>query len=410
MQKASWMAAFLIVGFVASHSLAFGQDLPFPLFLVSDETADTQEILPASEYYLIREGIDHADNTTTPTDSTPSLFEVCSGEDRCCDLWGNACTSQECSNSCGCCDIAASAPSSGWYFQAEALFLHRDNQLRNRPVVVTSDTGNTVLSTGDLNGDWGVGQRYLLGRQLDACSAVEASYFGIIDWNTGNRLASQTNNLGIPPDLNVPGTDYANADTMRIRSSSRLNNVEFNYVRTVSGSPWHGTSILAGFRYVNFNNSFNIASDDGDDILSHYNIKAKNNLYGAQIGLRTVRTYSRWGWDVTGKAGLFGNDAKQRQFIEDQPGGLIRPLPGDGSSVGSRHDSVAFVGDINTSLVLRLTDTWSLRGGYNVMWIEGLALAGDQLDFSFTSASGTRQSNSGGVFLHGASVGLQARW
>jgi len=57
-----------------------------------------------------------------------------------------------------------------------------------------------------------------------------------------------------------------------------------------------------------------------------------------------------------------------------------------------------------------LTKFWSLRAGYNLMWIENVALAPDQLDFTFTPTSGTMLNDNGGVFLHGANVGLQAAW
>ena len=45
------------------------------------------------------------------------------------------------------------------------------------------------------------------------------------------------------------------------------------------------------------------------------------------------------------------------------------------------------------------------------MWIEGLALAPDQLDFNFaTSPGGNQLQNGGAMFLHGVNVGLEARW
>lgn len=61
--------------------------------------------------------------------------------------------------------------------------------------------------------------------------------------------------------------------------------------------------------------------------------------------------------------------------------------------------------------MLQLTDTWALRGGYNLIWIEGVALGGNQLDFTNTTDSGRGIGTSGsGLFLHGANVGLEAHW
>ena len=72
---------------------------------------------------------------------------------------------------------------------------------------------------------------------------------------------------------------------------------------------------------------------------------------------------------------------------------------------------MAFEGELNLSGIFRINDVWSLKAGYSVMWIEGLALAPDQLDFNFAvSPSGNTLTSDGGMFIHGANVGLEARW
>ena len=117
------------------------------------------------------------------------------------------------------------------------------------------------------------------------------------------------------------------------------------------------------------------------------------------------RWQNRFGWEAAGKAGIFANDAQQKQTVTDFPNFPLRP------TVSSSRDGVAFLGEINPSALYRLTNVWNLRAGYNVIWIEGLALAPDQLDFNFaTTPSGNQLHNDGGMFLHGVNVGLEARW
>ena len=48
--------------------------------------------------------------------------------------------------------------------------------------------------------------------------------------------------------------------------------------------------------------------------------------------------------------------------------------------------------------------------GYNVMWVEGVALAPNQLDFTDTPTSGTELRSTGGVFFHGANAGVVFQW
>jgi hypothetical protein len=165
---------------------------------------------------------------------------------------------------------------------------------------------------------------------------------------------------------------------------------------------------FAGFRYLNVGEELNITaqrtvSDRVEE--GTYNIRTANQLYGAQLGARLRRWGCRFGWEATGKAGIFGYEAQETQSVTDFPNVALRP------TVSGSGGGVAFVGEINLSALYRLTDVWNLRAGYNLMWIEGLALAPDQLDFNFgTSPSGNQLHNGGGMFLHGVNVGLEARW
>jgi hypothetical protein len=76
---------------------------------------------------------------------------------------------------------------------------------------------------------------------------------------------------------------------------------------------------------------------------------------------------------------------------------------------GSRDGDVAFVGDFNLTGIYRLNGCWGLRAGYNLIWIEGVALAGDQVNF-INDGSTPQVVDGGGLLLHGANVGLEARW
>ena len=102
---------------------------------------------------------------------------------------------------------------------------------------------------------------------------------------------------------------------------------------------------------------------------------------------------------------MFGNDAQQEQYVLDWdnepftvPARIARPRP------------VAFVGELNLTGIYRLNDVWNLRAGYNLIWIAGVALAPDQLDFSGTAPGRQPAQQRREVFLHGVSGGLEARW
>jgi hypothetical protein len=83
-----------------------------------------------------------------------------------------------------------------------------------------------------------------------------------------------------------------------------------------------------------------------------------------------------------------------------QTGSLVRVPARDASS------PTAFLGEIGLTGDCRLTSGWSLRGGYRLLWIDGVALATDQVaasDFVFHRGMAPH----GGAFYHGAFAGLQ---
>ena len=170
--------------------------------------------------------------------------------------------------------------------------------------------------------------------------------------------------------------------------------------------------LLFGFRFVDLDEAFNIHPNDPDTGESDYNIRSGNDMYGAQVGVVFDRQPDcrRWGWDVVAKAGLFYNDASQTQYVTDFPPGFyLRDLLNQ-APISASDSGFAFLGELGLSGTIDLTSNLTLRGGYMLMWIEGVALAPDQLDFTFTPTSGTMLNDDGGVFLHGAHLGMEARW
>ncbi len=319
------------------------------------------------------------------------------------------CTDPGCTSSCeqDCCGCCCCGPR--FYAQAEALFFTRDSRLNDVPVVIqVTDEANafpgaTLLTLGAVGGNNSdPGLRLTFGWFVDDCRAWEVTYFGLWDLG-GAATVNGPNNLAIPGDLGLASLDFFAADTITLTYNSRLNNAELNHV-------WlrgNNLSLLAGFRYVSLEDALNLQATDADTGTSNYNVTSRNNLYGGQVGARWARAqaWRRFGFDTTAKAGLFYNDASQTQFVEDFPGGgfFLRP------AVSSSGDALAFVGDINLSATYQLTNSWFVRLGYNFLWIEGVAVAPGQFDFTDTPASGTA-TNFDGLFLHGVNVGFEGRW
>lgn len=292
-----------------------------------------------------------------------------------------------------------------YYFQIEGLLLNRSNRSDEVAAIRISDEGealpgDTLLTTGDARFGWEGGLRAVWGWTLDDCRAAEVGYLGIFEWS-GSEEAIGDNDLAIPGDLGLASLDFFGSDAIRLDYNAELHSAEINYVLARDDE----VSWLVGFRFVSLDEEFDIQGTDVDTGTSHYNTRTSNDLYGGQIGARWQRTGCCWGWDATVKAGIFGNDAEQSQFVTDFPPGFFLRAP-----VTANGGSAAFVGDVNISASYRLNEVWTARGGYNLLWIEGIALAPSQLDFTDTATSGSDLRLGDGLFAHGFSAGAEARW
>ena len=122
--------------------------------------------------------------------------------------------------------------------------------------------------------------------------------------------------------------------------------------------------------------------------------------------MRGRREWQRWAVEGWWKTALCGTNSYQSAGpITDavSPYQVRDPQSATASGVG-------FIGSLNGTLIYRLTQYWGIRAGYNLYWLTNSALAPTQWDFSNTATSGTGINDNGGIFLHGANLGVERRW
>ena len=108
-------------------------------------------------------------------------------------------------------------------------------------------------------------------------------------------------------------------------------------------------------------------------------------------------------FDFEGKFGVFANAARQDQTVIDSDGFVLR-------DAGGKERQAAFVGEVGSYLFIPMGSHFTGRLGYTAIWVDELALAPNQLDFTDTPTSGTTLNKTGGMFMQGAHAGLMARW
>jgi hypothetical protein len=179
-----------------------------------------------------------------------------------------------------------------------------------------------------------------------------------------------------------------------------LYNVELNARRHVS--EW--LQILAGFRHVQLNEQgVTILQDIGPGLnLATIGNGASNHLWGFQLGVDGVLwTRNRLSVESVCKAGIFGNSAQNQVSITQSA------FPGTGFTSSDETGHTAFVGEVGLTGVYRLTDCLSVRSAYQLMWLEGVAVASDQIAVSDPLLGNATVDTGGSLFYHGAFIGLQ---
>jgi hypothetical protein len=298
---------------------------------------------------------------------------------------------------CGC-GGGPCVPPPNLYFTVGALALVPESNARNQTVVTNTD-GDTILTTNDLGFDWRVGPSFLLGYRPTPKDAWEISYFGLHDWSAVRNETSDTNDLQLPGAL---GTilNFTGASEIQTSYSSRIDNAEINYF-------WHydnpAVMWMAGFRYFHLDERFDITSTVTGTGSSLYDVRTDNDMGGGQLGVRLRGGGTRLEWDVTAKAGAFDNSLGQTQTVGNFGSAPIR-------NTGNHQADWAFIGDIGANVSFNFCRCWCAMAGYQVMWVDGLALAPNQLDFTNLPSSGTGLDRGGNVFYQGAHVALGCRW
>jgi hypothetical protein len=198
---------------------------------------------------------------------------------------------------------------------------------------------------------------------------------------------------------------FGGDDIASFRYVSKLHSIEANFRRQVSCR----VSVLAGFRWIELSEDFGVLYETNPNIAgpSRYRVDVNNHLYGFQVGADALLWNNNcWLVDASVRAGVFGNNADQttlEHYVE------FGGLPAAGTASGT---DTSFLGELEVTATRCLTDRLSLRLGYQMLWLEGVALAPNQIDNTNLSPPPgvvTLDTDSG-FFAHGAFVGLEAVW
>lgn len=319
----------------------------------------------------------------------------------------------------------AQVDDSGTYAVFDTVFFQRRNAAADQPLVFDGAAADApaVVSVRDMRFPVQPGVRLFLGDVDDCGRGWEVGYLGVWGMFAATEATGPATLRAPDPLALQPNTGLNDASFARATYDSTLNSAEANvFLRDAdsgydrrSGRPWQRcegyvqgrVDWLAGFRWAGLEESATVSyAPASPPAPTTYGVQSSSNLFGVQVGTRGRMEWERWAVEGWAKTSLAGAERSQSQapIVDALDGGLIRP----GGS--SRDGGVGFIGDMTASVIYKLSDTWGLRAGYNLLWISGVALAPDQFTFAALPAGSTAISANSTAFFHGASLGLEARW
>ncbi len=304
-----------------------------------------------------------------------------------------------------------------WFdFDAEIMLLKRENVSRQIAYASNGIAGPTVLSTDNLDFGTAPGFRITGNYLLGPGTNLEASYFGSFNWSTAAAVTSGNNSLysllsdfGTNPNGGFPETDASVSQSLSY--SSALNSVEMNVRRRyVSPNCRFHSSLLAGARYIVLDESMQYFTDSGSQVNGSmdYRTDTSAQMVGFQIGgelIMAVIPRVRIGAEI--KAGVFGTINEQSTNIT---------LTGPNAAVFSEsqnNNDVGAVGEAGFFALVQATERLTIRAGYQMLYLNGVALAVENINPDTTFLGGARTSRlneSGSVFYHGFSGGMEWTW
>ncbi|MBL9124065.1 MAG: hypothetical protein JNG90_10570 [Planctomycetaceae bacterium] len=351
-----------------------------------------------------------------------------------------------------------------WFAEAGVLFLSRstahEQTLTQTPQVITIAGVQLVIqrqlqTTRSFDFGFQPGLRATLGRHLGRDllgrdHTLEFTYFGLQQWQAQHEMIGDRDQTFLPNSagqlvpvivgrLNSPFSTlvegFNRADVHHIENSSTFNNFEVNYrIRrrllakrlvgwpdgrwTEELAPGRTPSMLIGLRYLSVNDQFwwnaRGAVQDLDSGITtptsgDYYSRTSNDLVGAQIGADFQYRIGRASFAFRGKTGLYGNVTNAYAELHTA-GQNFAPFETPQYEYQLRGLRLGFVGEFGGVFTWDFKPNWSFVCAYDLMWVQGLALAPEQLKFGIPINSPPQLNDAGYLFFQGLTVGTELRW
>jgi hypothetical protein len=376
--RAAVVAAAFLLATRGGVSAAVAAESSFDLALRYPEAVRAADAAPAS---VIELAAAEADANL----KLASASDAC--RDDCCD------DTIDCGGACGDCNCGSFCCDCGptWIISAGAVILHRSRPDPSR-IVSTTNATNILSSGDDFDLGWAGGPEVSVACRTASGKLWEVRYFGVPQWEA-------TAEYGAIGPFQLGAFNASNPDNLIGRYTSSVHSTEINWhcPLTARFSP------LVGFRWVELSETLNCLATY-PATTADWTWNENNHLYGGQLGgtFDLGRIFGPVTMTSAFKAGVYGNAADNDFTLVVSNGPTF--------DAGAADSDVAFVGEINLRADLPITQRVSLYGGYQLLWIDGVALASDEAAVATVTLNDDTISVNRDVFYHGATTGVEVSW
>lgn len=360
---------------------------------------------------------------------------------------------QQCPVGCCCAECGGGEACPTQWFMEQGVWVAYHSRPRGTFVTQNLNTGQ-LRNTRLLNFDITTGYQLNVGRYLGRDTSnrdhtIEFGYKGMNTWFDSYAENGQLLTLsGDDPvsfgelftffgetfaGYDSPITGFNRATRQEMFYKSRYDSFEFNMRIRPRGRKdrlvlhpngrWRREcqtgcfpSYLVGFRFFSLDEEFGlfgrsvVINDEGTFRgTGDYIINTHNDMIGFQIGGDMLWRECLWDWGIRYKLGPLINFSDQRSTITTT-GAAGDPFSTNDLDIyrAAKNDGLAAFADIGVFASYKLRPNCIVRAGWDWMWIVGLALAPEQVDFDTNAVP--RVNDNGVVFLQGFTATLEMNW
>jgi len=285
--------------------------------------------------------------------------------------------------------VATSIPSAEscdpvWSIQTGVVVMRRDS---GPSYNITN--GNPRINLGEMNFPYQAGPMINLTRHGIRGSDfdLELQYYGV----NAFEATSIANNAFL---LRTSPLSFFAPQTVTTSLQSRLDSTELNLRENTCS--W--LNVFLGVRWIELGENLHTVVGNAS-----HQIDVNNHLYGMQVGANgTLVSRNRFSLEGFAKLGLYYNDADQTTTVIN----FVNAVP----SITATGPQMATAAELGLIGVVKFNDSWSVRGGYQILWLDGVALPGDQLPATdlFNGVADLQTGNT--ALFHGFVAGIQYAW